>query len=350
MLLLTVGVAFLLLVALLLVRGSTPRIDPRAHPEGLAALEQVAVNGARQWLLIRSENVHNPVVLFVHGGPGTSQLTLNRRNTRALEKHFTVVNWDQRGAGKSFAAGRDRAGMNVPQFVDDVIDVSSYLAKRFHKERIVLVGHSWGSGISMLAVSRRPDLFAAYVGIGQVSRHAESERLSYDWTLERARARGDRSAVKKLTETGPPPYTGDNWRSKFLTERRHLTKYGGECYEKGTGALGAVLGSLVFSREYTMVDRINYFRGIMRSLDALFPEFFETDLFAQVPEVQVPVYFCLGRHDWEVPAVLSARYFEELKAPRRQLVWFERSGHMPNTEEKDAFNRFMIETVLPAVS
>lgn len=346
---LVIGLVALALVVWLLIPGSTPPIDRRRHPNGLAVLERVPLGGTRQWILIRSEDVVNPVVLFVHGGPGTSQLTLMRKNTRPLEKYFTVVNWDQRRAGKSFAAGRDRAGMNVERFVADLIELSSYLARRFDKDRILLVGHSWGSGIAVLAAARRPDLFSAYIGIGQTSNVAESERLSYEWTLEQARKAGDQRAVAALAAMGPPMYPG-NWRSKFLTQRRLLGKYGGEYHGSRKGAFGVVLANLLFSREYTLVDRLNFFRGIFRSLAALFPEFFRTNLFVQVPELAVPVYFCLGRHDHEVPAELSAKYFDALKAPRKQLVWFEHSAHMPNTEEKDRFNRFMIEAVLPAVS
>ena len=351
LLLAVAAAAFVALFVLVAIPGSTPGIDTRLHPDGLAVLEEVPVSGTRQWVLIRTENVANPVVLFVHGGPGTSQLTLMRKNTRPLEKHFTVVNWDQRRAGKSFAAGRDPAGMNIGQFVDDLIDLSSYLAKRFHKDKILLVGHSWGTVIGTLAASRRPDLFSAYIGIGQLSRVAESELISYQWTLEQARKATDQSAVEKLTRSGPPPYTGRDWRSKFLTERRFLGKYGGEYYGSRTGAFGVVLRNLVFSREYTVVDRINFFRGIFQSLEALFQELHlgNVDLFLQVPEVAIPVYFCLGRHDYEVPSVLSAKYFDALKAPRKQLVWFEHSSHMPNTEEKDQFNAFMIDTVLPGL-
>jgi pimeloyl-ACP methyl ester carboxylesterase len=324
-------------------------MDALRHANGLAVLEQVPVNETRQWVLIRSENVANPVVLFVHGGPGTSQLTLMRKNTQPLEKYFTVVNWDQRRAAKSFAAGQDDARMTMGQFVDDIIDLSSYLAQRFHKNKVLLVGHSWGSAIGMLAASKRPDLFSAYVGIGQVSRVAESELVSYEWALEQARKARDKRSVAKLNEIGPPPYTGRNWRAKYLAERRILGKHGGEYHGSTIGAFGVVLKNLVFSREYTMVDRINFFRGILQSVDALYPELARTDLFVALPEMQIPIYFCLGRHDYEVPSVLSAKYFEVLKAPRKQLVWFERSSHMPNTEEKDKFNEFMINTVLPAL-
>jgi pimeloyl-ACP methyl ester carboxylesterase len=349
MALLVVGVVAAALAALFLIPGSTPGIDTRRHAHGLAVLEQVPVNETRQWVLIRSENDAHPVVLFLHGGPGTSQLTQMRKNTQPLERYFTVVNWDQRRAAKSFAAGRDGARMTMGQFVDDVIDLSTYLATRFDKKKILLVGHSWGSVIGMLAASRRPDLFSAYIGIGQMSRMAESELISYEWTLEQAKKTTDRSSVAKLKEIGPPPYTGSKWRSKFLTERRILGKHGGEYYGSKSGAFGVVLENLVFSREYTMLDRINFFRGIFQSVKALYPELSRTDLFVEVPEVKIPVYFCLGRHDYEVPSVLSAKYFEVLKAPRKQLVWFENSAHLPNTEEKDKFNEFIISTVLPAL-
>jgi pimeloyl-ACP methyl ester carboxylesterase len=178
---------------------------------------------------------------------------------------------------------------------------------------------------------------------------AVSELISCKWTLEQAQRAKDQSSVKKLTDIGPPAYTGNSWRWKFLTERRILGKHGGEYYRSKSGALGVVLRNLVFSREYTMLDRINFFRGVLQSVKALYPELTRTDLFVQVPEVKIPVYFCLGRHDYEVPSVLSARYFEALKAPRKQLVWFERSAHLPNTEEKDKFNEFMVKAVLPTL-
>jgi pimeloyl-ACP methyl ester carboxylesterase len=237
--------------------------------------------------------------------------------------------------------------MTLAQFVDDVVDLSASLARRFAQERIVLVGHSWGSVIGLLAVARRPEIFAAYVGIGQMSRMAESERLSYELTLAEARRAGDRGAIARLTAIGPPPYTGADWRSRFMTERRFVGRLRGEYHASTSGAFGVVLRNLLLSPEYTVLDRVNFFRGIFRSLDLLFPELYRTDLFTEVPEVAVPVTFCLGRHDREVPSELSARYFEALRAPRKELVWFERSAHMPNSEERDAFNRLMIEKVRP---
>jgi pimeloyl-ACP methyl ester carboxylesterase len=341
----------IIVLTVILLPGYTPRIKGvKGFPgyQRIAALEKVAIGSSQQWVLIRSRNIDNPVLLFVHGGPGTSELTLNRRNTRSLEEHFTVVNWDQRGAGKSYAANRDKGRMHLEQFVEDIIELTQYLEARFNKKKITLAGHSWGSVIGALAAAKRPDLFSGYIGIGQMSNAAESEKLSYDWTLEQAKAAHDAGSIEKLTAIGPPPYSG-NWRAKFMAERRILGMYGGEYYGSKTGAFGIVLKNLVFASEYTFIDRINFFRGIFSSLKLLFPEMLKVDLFSRVPRLDMPVWFMLGRHDYEVPSVLAERYFNALKAPAKTLFWFENSAHMPNSEEKELFNRIMIETILPAV-
>jgi pimeloyl-ACP methyl ester carboxylesterase len=343
-----VGISLALLL-LALVPGFTPGIKHSGRgAASVAELRKVTLGDSEQWVLIRSEDTANPIILFVHGGPGTSQLTLMRKGTQPLEKYFTVVNWDQRGAGKSFAAIRDRSRMNMPQFVSDINELAEYLRGRFHQDKILLAGHSWGSVIGLLAVAQRPDLYSGYIGIGQMSNMADSEKLSYDWTLQQATLAQDAKAVATLREIGPPPYEGA-WQSKFMTQRRLLGKFGGEYYGSNSGAFGVVIKHLLLSTEYSVIDRVNFFRGIFASVRLLFPELLKVDLFTQVPEVKVPVWFMLGRHDNEVPSALSAQYFERLNAPQKTLYWFERSAHLPNTEERDLFNHLLIETIRPTV-
>ena len=225
--------------------AGTPRVRGRA---GLATLERVRIGDCDQWILERSEDVANPVVLFLHGGPGTSQLTSNRRNTRHLEKYFTVVNWDQRGAGKSYRAIGDAGRMNIDQFVADTRELTRYLLAKFGQERLILAGHSWGSVIAALTVSRYPELYHCYVGIGQVARMAEGEAASYRWTLEQARKHRDGRAIRALEQIGPPPYPGD-WQRKTVTERRYVARFGGEVHASRNGAFGLVIrGPAVVAR------------------------------------------------------------------------------------------------------
>ena len=328
--------------------ASTPRIRAGGStgPGSVAALEKVRIGGNDQWVLERSADTCNPVVLFLHGGPGTSQLTSNRRDTLALEKHFTVVNWDQRGAGKSYGAIADPDKMNIAQFVADTRELTSYLLKKFHQDRLVLVGHSWGSVIGALAVSRYPELYSCYVGIGQVGTMAAGEAASYRWTLDQARQRGNRKAVDALVAMGPPPYDGD-WRKKTITQRGYLARFGGEVHQSRFGASGRVVNGLLFSREYNLTDRVNVVRGILGSMRLLWPELLQVDLFESAPEIKVPVFLIEGRHDHECPSEIAERYFNALKAPTKELIWFDRSAHLPNAEEPDLFNKIMVAKVLP---
>jgi pimeloyl-ACP methyl ester carboxylesterase len=303
-------------------------------------LECIRIGAADQWVLERSEDLSNPIVLYLHGGPGTSQMTLNRRNMRALERCFTVVDWDQRGAGKSYAAIRDADAMRIDRFVDDTREVTAYLLEKFRKDRLVLVGHSWGSAIGTLAVARSPKLYSCYVGVGQVANMAEGEALSYRWVLDEARRRRDRRALRSLERIGPPPYAG-RWLRKTMIERRYVARFGGEVRARRHGAASMLLRSVLVSSDYSVRDRVDFLRGVVGSLRALWPQFLELDLVEQVPELRVPVFFMEGRHDWEVPSVLAARYYDVLRAPSKRLVWFEHSAHVPNAEERDRFNHVM---------
>lgn len=341
---------------LLAVRSALPAGTPRIRLGGkagpartIAVLEKVHIGGSDQWVLERSEDVGNPVVLYLHGGPGTSQLTSNRRNTRRLEKFFTVVNWDQRGAGKSYRAISEAGRMNIGQFVADTRELTLYLLEKFGQERLVLAGHSWGSVIGALTVSAYPELYSCYVGIGQVANMAEGEAASYQWTLDQARKHGNRRATEALTKMGPPPYQGD-WQKKTIAQRRYLGRFGGEVHTSRNGAFGLVIAGLLCSREYTLTDRFNFFRGIAGSMRLLWPQLLEVDLFATVPEIGVPVFFMEGRNDREAPYEIAERYFDSLRAPFKELVWFDRSAHLPNSEERDLFNQVMVEKVLPVAA
>jgi pimeloyl-ACP methyl ester carboxylesterase len=212
--------------------------------------------------------------------------------------------------------------------------------------RLVLVGHSWGTVIGALAVSKYPELYSCYVGIGQVGRMAEGEAASYLWTLDQAKKRGNRRAADALVAMGPPPYEGD-WQKKTMTQRSYLAWFGGEEYRNRFGASGYVVSGVLFSREYTLADRVNVFRGILGSMRLLWPELLQVDLFESVPEIKVPVFVMAGKHDHESPSEIAERYFNALRAPAKELIWFNQSAHLPNAEERGLFNKIMVEKVLP---
>ncbi len=311
----------------------------------IAALEKIKLGNTEQWILVRGMDTTKPIILFLHGGPGSAAMCLYKKNTAELEKLFVVVLWDQRGAGKSFASNKPNSDMNINQFVLDACELTEKLCQRFNQKKIFLVGHSWGSAIGVLAVQKRPDLYHAYIGMGQIANMQKNELISYEWTLEQAKNAHDEDVVKTLIDMGKPPYTGD-WQKKLLKQRQLLGKYGGELYGSSKGAIPLVLKRLMGATEYTLVDKVNYLRGTLKSTHLMWQELMSVNLEEQAAHLEVPIYFALGKHDYEVPFMLAEHYFNQLKAPNKELIWFENSAHFPIVEEQGKFNDLLINRVL----
>ena len=330
--------------------GYTPAIndeDGQPRPGSVAALERTNVGGVDQWLLFRGEDTTRPIILFVHGGPGSAEIALSRSLRASLEKHAVVVTWDQRGAGKSYSALEPRSEMTVSRLVDDLRHVARLATTVFHQTKVILVGHAWGSALGVLAVQKYPELFSAYVGISQVTDMAESERRSYAWALSEAEKAEDVTSMRKLREMGAPPYTGD-WLTKLTNQRGVLAQLGGEIHADVAGTRGRVSKAINSAPEYTLGDRANFYRGLLDSLRLLWPALLELDLPAQAPRLEVPVFLVEGRHDHEIDPELAEAYLNGLQAPSKELVWFEGSGHLPYIEQSHEFNEMLVRRVLPA--
>ena len=295
------------------------------------AAERVCLGGVEQWISLRSENVANPILLFLHGGPGTAQIFWSRKSQRPLEKDFLVVNWDQRGAGRSYHPRLDQADMTIARFVADCEELIEILLRRFKQEKIFLVGHSWGSIVGIELAARRPDLLRAYIGIGQVVNMQKGEDLSYIFTLDEARRRNNQKAIRQLEAIGHPPYK--DMRASGI-QRDWLSKFNGATY---TGSLMGKMLDNVSLRDLRPGDIVKFVRGAIFSLSTLEDEQMSVDFSKTITELKVPVYFCCGRRDYNVPFELVADYCEKLIAPSKRMVWFERSGHVPNFEEPEKF-------------
>lgn len=337
---------------LFLIPGFTfPIKGQQGHdvPRSIASLEKVNLGGQEQWILIRGMDITKPVILFLHGGPGTSNMCLLRKYTDELEQHFIVVTWDQRGAGKSYQAINPHSSMMIDRFVLDTGELTQLLCHRFDRQKIFLVGHSWGSLIGILSIQKYPDLYHAYIGIGQIVNMQENEQISYDWTLSQATKAEDKRAIQTLTEIGTPPYTGDG-QKKLMTQRRLLGKYGGELYGSSNGAFPLIFSSLICATEYTLLDKVNFFKGIFASNSLLWQELLTINLNKQILSFEVPIYFVLGRHDYEAPSILAEQYFKIIEAPEKEIIWFENSAHFANIEEDGKFDDLLIDRILPTIA
>lgn len=310
-------------------------------PNSIAVLEKVTLGGVEQWILIRGQDKANPVLLFLHGGPGSAVMATAHIFGEELEKHYVVVHWDQRGAGKSYHTNIPKESMNVNQFVSDTHQLIEILRKRFGVDKIYLVGHSWGSLLGILTVSKYPELFYAYVGMGQIVDMEQNEAISYQFVLGEARKRNDQEAVKALENIGPPLYKHLN---DYLIQRQYLWKFGGAMYDPKKPK-----EMFEYERrapEYTRFDLMKLPQGETYSAEQMWDEILKYNLFKQMPRIEVPVYFFEGRHDYNTAGTLVEQYYEFLDAPKgKTLVWFDNSAHWPMIEEPEKFNQAMLKVL-----
>ncbi len=311
-------------------------MSPQRDARGIAETARLPLGGIAQWISIHGRDAGNPVLIALHGGPGVPETALVRHFNGALEDVFTVVHWDQRGAGKSFAKTIPESSMTVEQFVRDLDALVEHVRRRLGTDKVVLLGHSWGSALGTLYAARYPQKVAAYVGTGQIGNLQASELASYAFVLEEAKRRGNAKAVAELTGLGPPPYT----EKQMMVQRRWLARF--------VGTLGSLpvlkaLAIMFLRRGGSPFDLPGIVRGMMFSLRTLWSEVSKINLERDVPELKMPVWFLSGRHDHQVDAGVAAAYFEKLIAPRKTLLWFETSGHFVPFEEPAAFNAAMLE-------
>lgn len=313
--------------------GRTPKIDT---PRGIASLEQVNLGGLDQWILIRGRDASEPVLLFLHGGPGSPEMPVMPQYAGGLEDHFVVVHWDQRGAGKSWSADIPEDSMTIERFVEDGIELVDLLRARFGVEKIYLMGHSWGTILGVLIVQREPEKFYAYIGIGQCVDLERNEAISYRFVLEEAKKRNNEKAMRELEKIGAPPYEKHR---ELAQQRKWLQEFGGAFYEMKYKEL--VMTALK-APEYGPLDYVKYLYGGYYGTKHLWESILEINFLEQAPSLEVPVYFLEGRHDYNTPWELVQEYHDALDAPQgKEIVWFENSAHSPNLEEPDRFVRVM---------
>jgi pimeloyl-ACP methyl ester carboxylesterase len=321
--------------------------DGKPLPGSIATLEQVNLNGSRQWISIRGKDTTKPVLLFLAGGPGGSQLTAERFALGGLEDHFVVVNWEQPGSGKSFDAVK-RSTITPDRYIEDAHALTALLKQRFGQEKIYVLGESWGSALGIWLVQRYPQDYQAFIGTGQMVAFLENDRICYDFALNWAHERGDTQKAEALTRQGPPPYYGAGMafkESAFLLDTYSYMNQNPAIYEGNTNTwrdLGAP--------EYGLYDKVSWFRGALQTLEVVYPQLWEVDFRKQATKLDVPIYFLIGRHDINAPTELAEQYFAVLEAPHKEIVWFEHSGHNPWVNESARFIDVMVNTVLAQTS
>lgn len=316
-------------------------------PNGVQESYKTRINGIDQWVNVRGQDRDNPIVLFVHGGPASPLTPTLWQFQRPLEEYFTMVTYDQRGAGKTFVANDEAKvadTIHIPNFVDDVVAMAEDVRARYGKRKLILMGHSWGTIIAMQAALKRPDLFHAYIGVGQVINVRENERISFDYAMATAKAKGNAEAVREMEAIAPYPGNTPITRERIIAARKWAQYYGGlTAYrDESTYFYRAPL----LSPEYTDAERCAVDAGNVFTLGRILPEFLAVDM-SGVREFPIPVLMFMGRHDYTTPSEPTDAWLKQVKAPYKQGVWFEHASHMVPWEEPGKLLVSLVQYVRP---
>ncbi len=332
--------------------ATPPVLDPDGQPVpgSIAELTTLRLGGADQTVMIRTADPDKPVLLYLSGGPGQSDLALSRALSEPWLTDFVFVDLDQRGNGTSYPAIDPMSSMTLDQAVSDVIELTDYLRARFDEPKIYLMGESWGTILGVLAVQRRPDLYYAWLGSGQMVSVSDSDRLIYADLQAYAARTGDDGLATKLREIGEPPYRDIPWaNSNLLAWYEYLFKpyepspgYTQRHASSGLDPFG-MLGS-----EYTFIDKTNVLRGLVDTFSALYPQLYDLDLRASARRLDVPVWVLDGSAELDGRRSLALEWFEMLEAPSKELVTFDGAAHSVAFEQADAVRQLLVDTVVPA--
>lgn len=342
----------ILLIGLLVLAVNSPgKLKPLKDSNGkeitgsLTEKNFIEIGGIQQGFFIRAENPENPVILFLHGGPGSPELPMliPYEVSERLEKYFTVCYWDQRGAGISFNNSIDLSTMTIQQLVEDTRQMTEYLQRRFNQEKIYLMGHSWGSYLGVKTIEKHPENYVAYIGIGQLSNQVESEKLAYDYMLRHAAEINDESAVKNLQKFDKNASDFPNLDYIMSVRSLLMNEYGiGFTHEKTPSMIGMAKMILSF-KGYTLPEKTGYLKGISFSQIKLWDYVVGDNLFESSTTFQIPVYIAHGKYDYQVSYTLAREWLDKIEAPEKAFFTFEKSAHSPIIEEPEKFVQIIRE-------
>ncbi len=336
---------------------AAPPADPRAilaefgkvvSPNGIDEARAVEIGGVRQWITVRGRDRHNPILLMIHGGPAAPDLPARYLYEAPLTDYFTVVEWDQRGAGRTYLLNDPQKvapTLRAERIVQDAEDLTNYLRKTYAKPKIFVMAHSWGTVVGLKLAERRPDLLYAYIGAGQITNMREAERINYAWVTDQARKAGDAQAIKELAAIAPyPEHDGTIPLEKIDIERKWSVRFGGLTY--GRSSYDYWENAERISPDYSEADFKAIDQGSGLSFPRLLPQMAAVN-FDGLKRLGCPVVIFAGRHDYTTPSEPVKRWFDQVQAPGTRFVWFENSAHMMYGEEPGRVLVHLVQDALP---
>ncbi len=334
------GLIIFFIIIILLIIFITIYLKGYTHkyPKGqVDIIESVEIGGIDQWIMANGYNTDLPVLLWIHGGPGSSQMPVARYYNSNLEKEFIVVHWDQRGAGKSNDKDFDEKTMTVEQFVNDTHELTQYLKEKFNKEQIYLLGHSWGTQIGILTANKYSEDYIAYIGVSQVSDHYNSHIIAYEELRKRIISKNNLRDLDKLYLLKGPPYKN---HSDYIPFTKLMNKYNMNMDISMVEFIRVALGSGI----YKISDFNKWLNGANRGSGPMWEESQGWEMLEIVPEIQVPVFFIVGENDYNTPLKTLTEYYEFLEAPKgKEIYIIPEAAHLPFFKNPDSFFEILLE-------
>lgn len=308
--------------------------------KGIEESKYIPIGSIEQWVTIRGQDRTNPVLLFLHGGPGDVTTPWSLPYFVEWEEHFTVVQWDQRGAGKTFEKSGPSVAptMTLDRMTQDGIELTEYLCKRLAKHKVILVAHSFGTILGLRMIQKRPDLFSAYVGTGQVADETANYAVAYGALIAKARETGNQPALEELKSVGPPPYSSSKG---YQVQRRWSNRFeGADRYLPGT------IGLALEAPKDSVQDLNATLAGELFSADHLVPQTRSATMKELGIDFKVPIFFFEGTEDFSTPTQLARKYFEAIRAPKKEYVPIP-GGHFAVFMNSEGFLKQLVMVVLP---
>jgi pimeloyl-ACP methyl ester carboxylesterase len=316
-------------------------------PNGIDEATYVTLGGISQYITIRGENRSNPVLLYLMGGPGNTIIPRAYALYRPWERYFTVVQWDQRGAGRTWTRNgvQGSGNVSIQQIVHDGIELSELLRRRLGTEKIVLFGVSWGTLLGVEMIKERPDLFSFYVGSGQFVSGVDGEHMQYAALLEAIQAAHNASALEQVERIGPDYYTD---QAKLGVERHLLRTY--LSAPSSRTLVRNSVRTMAFAPGYSLWEQfVSFEDGTQFALQRLWPEVIATDLRSLGPDFAVPILLIQGADDWQTPTPLTSEYFSTIRAPSKEMVVVPGADHFVALVLPDTVLRDLVSRVRPGI-
>lgn len=302
---------------------------------------KLEINGTEQYVFLSGQDTDKPVMLFLHGGPGTPETPFIDKWNPGLKNHVILAMWEQRGSGKSFSSRIDPASMTTEQFLKDAHQVTQYLKERYDRENIILAGHSWGAILGIRLIKKYPEDYSAFISISQPSHAIREFQATYQWLTENAEAENNRKAMRQLKRFYP-----DTLKSVDLSDLSikltWVNHYGGGAFFSQKNSFRSLVWAVLTFRGYSLWDKLNYPRGERFTLKHMYEEIADLNLFNEINSVQMPVFFIHGQHDYQVPMEIAYDFYEHLQAPYKAFYVFNNSAHGVIIEEPENFNRLLV--------